>query len=100
MQFMLAPFPLQGDPLKDGDPSRGANVINNSWGCPDMEGCDPNTLKQAVDALRAAGVFVVASAGKSGPRCDSITDPPALYAASVSVGAIDSLSQLVYFSSL
>jgi len=34
MQFMLAPFPQNGDPLKDGDPTRGANVLNNSWGWP------------------------------------------------------------------
>jgi hypothetical protein len=34
MQFMLAPFPLGGDPFVDGDPTRAADVLNNSWGCP------------------------------------------------------------------
>jgi len=38
MQFMLAPFPQGGDPFKDGDPKRAADVLNNSWGCPELEG--------------------------------------------------------------
>ena len=40
MQFMLAPFPADGSPLHDGNPNLGANIINNSWGCPPIEGCD------------------------------------------------------------
>ncbi|MEP7199135.1 MAG: S8 family serine peptidase, partial [Chloroflexota bacterium] len=28
MQFMLAPYPQNGDPLKDGDPTKAAHVIN------------------------------------------------------------------------
>ena len=44
MQFMLAPFPQDGDPFTDGDPTRAADVLNNSWGCPELEGCDPNAL--------------------------------------------------------
>ncbi len=68
MQFMLAPFPLNGDPLRDGDPSRAADVLNNSWGCPgDVEGCSPTVFAPAMDALTAAGIFVVASAGNEGP---------------------------------
>ena len=34
LQFMLAPFPLGGDPFSDGDATRSAHVLNNSWGCP------------------------------------------------------------------
>ncbi len=100
MQFMLAPFPIHGNPLKDGDATKGAMVINNSWGCPDMEGCDPNALLPAVNALADAGVFVVVSAGNDGPSCDTIKDPPALYQRVVSVGAIDSAGALAGFSSL
>lgn len=99
MQFMLAPWPLDGDPLRDGDPAQGANVLNNSWGCPEVEGCDPNALLAGVRALQAAGIFVVASAGNDGPDCQSLEYPIALYQESFSVGAIDQFGQLAEFSS-
>jgi len=99
MQFMLAPYPQDGDPLKDGDPSRAAHVLNNSWGCPPLEGCDAGSLEPAVRALRAAGIFVVASAGNDGPRCGSVSDPIAIYDAAFSVGAIDRDGNLASFSS-
>ncbi len=99
MQFMLAPFPLDGDPLADGKPELGAHVINNSWGCPDIEGCDPNALVDAVRALRAAGVFVVVSAGNEGDQCGSVSSPLALYDDAFSVGAVDSDGALAFFSS-
>jgi len=99
MQFMLAPYPLGGDPLKDGDPSRAAHVLNNSWGCPPLEGCDAGSLEPAVRGLRAAGIFVVASAGNEGPRCGSVSDPIAIYDAAWSVGAIDQAGNLADFSS-
>lgn len=99
MQFMLAPYPQHGDPLRDGDPSRAADVLNNSWGCPNSEGCDANVLRPAVDALTAAGIFVVASAGNDGPACGTIRDPIALYADSFSVGAVDDRGNVAPFSS-
>ena len=100
MQFMLAPFPSHGDPFRDGDPTRAADVMNNSWGCPqEAEGCDPNSLLPAVRALRAAGIFVVASAGNDGPRCNTITDPIAIYGQVLSVGAVDAANNLASFSS-
>lgn len=99
MQFMLAPFPFGGNPLSDGDPLKSAMVLNNSWGCPDFEGCDPNALVAAVRALRAAGIFVVASAGNDGPACSTIKEPIALYADTFSVGAVNSSRQLAQFSS-
>ena len=100
LQFMLAPFPQSGDPLHDGDPLRSANVLNNSWGCPqEHEGCDPASLQPAVDALRAAGIFVVASAGNDGPRCSTIKDPIAIYDGAFSVGAVDEGRSLAPFSS-
>lgn len=101
MQFMLAPFPYGGDPFVDGDPARGAMVLNNSWGCPDREGCDNTSLQPAVSALRAAGLFVVVSAGNSGySGCGSVSDPPAIYDEVYSVGALDSNGDLAEFSSL
>jgi subtilisin family serine protease len=101
MQFMLAPFPQNGDPFADGDPARGAQVLNNSWGCPDVEGCDPETFAPAMRALRIAGVFVVASAGNSGAGgCETVQDPIAIYEDAYSVGAVDSSGTLAYFSSM
>ena len=100
LQFMLAPYPQDGDPLRDGRPDLGAMVLNNSWGCPNMEGCDAEALKDAVDALKVAGVFVVASAGNDGPVCSSLSDPIAIYHDVFSVGAIDAAGKLAPFSSV
>ena len=99
MQFMLAPFPINGDPFQDGDPSLGAHVSNNSWGCPELEGCDERTLQVAAQALRAAGIFVEASAGNNGPYCSSIEDPLSPYASVWATGAIDRQGNLINFSS-
>ncbi len=100
MQFMLAPYPQKGDAFTDGDPSLAAHVLNDSWGCPPLEGCDPNALAPAVNALRAAGIFVVASAGNSGyAGCGSVSDPLAVYASAFTVGAIDRQGDLANFSS-
>ncbi len=101
MQFMLAPYPEQGNPFRDGDPSRGAEVLNNSWGCPWVEGCDPESLLPAVKALTAAGIFVVVSAGNSGfSGCGSVTDPLAIYGEVYSVGAVSQDGQRADFSSM
>ncbi len=99
MQFMLAPFPQGGDPFKDGDPTQAAHVLNNSWGCPPIEGCDPNALKQAADNLRAAGIFVVVSAGNDGPSCETVVSPLSLYDSVFSVGALDQFGIMAPFSS-
>lgn len=99
MQFMLAPFPQNGNPLKDGDAARAADVLNNSWGCPELEGCDPDALLAAANHLRDAGIFVAASTGNDGPNCSTVEDPLALYDSVFSVGAIDRSGDIAYFSS-
>jgi len=99
LQFLLAPFPQAGDALTDGRPDLGAHVLNNSWGCPTQEGCDIDALLPAVRALRAAGVFVVASAGNNGPACGSIDSPPAHYDEVFTVGAVDENRIIADFSS-
>jgi subtilisin family serine protease len=99
LEFLFAPFPQGGDPFADGRPDLGAQVLNNSWGCPEVEGCDPNALLAAADALRAAGVFVVVSAGNNGDRCETVADPLSLYDAVFSVGSVDSAGALSTFSS-
>ncbi len=99
LQFLLAPYPQTGDPLADGRPDLGAHVLNNSWGCPAPEGCDAASLLTAVQSLRAAGVFVVASAGNDGEGCSTIRHPLALYDEVFTVGAIDEDGVLAGFSS-
>lgn len=101
MQFLFAPFPENGDPLQEGKPEIGAHILNNSWGCPDIEGCDELVFEQAISALRSAGIFVVSSAGNNGYYgCESITDPLAIYQNVFSVGATDQMGELAPFSSL
>ena len=99
MEFFLAPYPYAGDPFSDGDVSRAPNVVNNSWGCPDFEGCFPDTLEPAVEALRVAGIMMVVSAGNDGPGCATVTTPPANYDAAFSVGATGNGGSIVSFSS-
>jgi subtilisin family serine protease len=86
---MLAPFPYGGNPFTDGRPDEAADVLTNSWGCVPIEGCDPDTLRPATDALAAAGIYVVASAGNSGPACGTVVDPPAVDPNVMTVGASD-----------
>jgi subtilisin family serine protease len=99
MQFMLAPFPQGGDPFTDGDPTRAAHVLNNSWGCPEIEGCDPTSLQVAAEHLRAAGIFVVVSTGNDGPDCSTVNAPLSLYDSVFSVGAVDRFGNVTEFSS-
>ena len=99
MEFLLAPFPLGGEAFHDGDPSRGAHVVNNSWGCPPEEGCQPDTLRVAVDNLRASGQMMVVSAGNDGPACGTVEMPPALYDEALTVGATYAGDQAAGFSS-
>jgi serine protease AprX len=87
-EFFVAPTRIDGS---DADPSRAPHVVSNSWTCPPSEGCtDPDALLTVVENTRAAGIVVVASAGNEGPGCNSISSPPAIYDAALTVGATDS----------
>lgn len=98
-EFFLAPYPVGGDPMTDGMPNLAPHVINNSWTCPSSEGCDWDTLQEAVENVRAAGILVVASAGNGGSSCGTVEDPIAIYGAALSVGATDATDQIAGFSS-
>src|SRR6266536_2403685 len=84
-QFFIAPTDLSSH---NPDPTLRPHVMNNSWGCPPGEGCAADTLRTVVENSEAAGIFVEASAGNSGPSCSTVQDPPAIYAASFSTGAL------------
>jgi subtilisin family serine protease len=98
-EFFLAPYPVGGDPETEGDPDLAPHVINNSWTCPDSEGCDEFTLQSIVETVRAAGILVVASAGNDGSSCSTVRDPIAIYEAAFSVGATNSSDNIASFSS-
>jgi len=97
-EFFLAPYPIGGD-SSAGDPSKAPHVINNSWGCPASEGCSADTLRASVEALRAAGIEMIVSAGNTGSACATVSDPPSFYEASFAVGATDSSDNIASFSS-
>ena len=87
-EFFLAPTDLNNE---NPDPAKAPHVINNSWGCPAIEGCNADNrglLELGVNNLKASGVFVVVSAGNDGGQgCASIFNPAAIYENSFSVGA-------------
>ena len=85
-QWFLAPTDVNGNNPR---PELAPHVINNSWGCPDFEGCSFDTLQSVVDAVAAAGILIVASAGNSGSTCSSIDTPTAIYSNVFTVGATE-----------
>jgi serine protease AprX len=85
MQWFLAPTRIGGG---DPDPTKAPDITINSWSCPASEGCSPNTLQAAVEAQRTAGIQMVVAAGNSGSGCSTVSDPPAIYEASYTVGAL------------
>lgn len=95
LEWMLAPYPIGATPAQ-GDPSKAPDITVNSWTCPPSEGCEPNTLKAAIEAQRAAGIMTVAAAGNSGAAgCSSIKEPPGIYDAAYTVGAHTAANNLI-----
>ncbi len=97
-EWFVAPTRVDG--ISDPRPDLAPDVINNSWSCPESEGCkDPNILLEAVQNVRAAGILTVHSAGNSGPNCSTVNAPAGIYGESFSVGATNNLDTLASFSS-
>jgi subtilisin family serine protease len=82
----------------DGNPATpdAPQVVNGSWGTI-TPGCD-TTFQPDLQALRAAGILPVFSAGNIGPGTGTDSSPANLPEA-LSVGAIDSTSLIAVFSS-
>jgi serine protease AprX len=100
MEFFLAPYPVGGTPAQ-GDASKAPHITTNSWGCPSDEGCSADSLQAAVEAQRAAGIMMVVSAGNGGPACATVQDPPGIYDAAYSIGALNTgADTIASFSSL
>ncbi len=97
--WFLAPTDLNGE---NADPDAAPHVINNSWGCPPIEGCNPDNfelMEIALNTLRASGVVVVVSAGNSGPGCNSVDDPSAIFEGAFTIGASNRRDSIAGFSS-
>jgi len=99
-QWFIAPWPYGGDPIEDADSSKAPHVINNSWSCPEIEGCtQPDVLLEVVEKVRAAGILSAHSAGNAGSTCSSVRTPAAIYDASFTVGNTSSSDSISYSSS-
>jgi subtilisin family serine protease len=85
MEWFLAPTPIGGG---QGDPSKAPDITNNSWECPASEGCSADTLQAAVEAQAAAGIMMLSAAQNSGPNCSTVQNPPGIYEATYTVGAL------------
>jgi serine protease AprX len=96
LQFFVAPTDSNGE---NPNPDLRPDVISNSYSCPPSELCGTHSLLLAVEAVRAAGIFMSVSAGNSGSDCQTINDPPALEQAVFTIGAVDSTSTIAPFSS-
>jgi len=94
MEWFLAPYPVGGT-TAEGDPDLAPDITTNSWGCPLSEGCVASTLQQGVEAQRAAGIMFVGAAGNSGSGCSTVSDPPAIYDATYTVGAYNAATNLL-----
>ena len=96
-QFFIAPTDLNG---QNPNPALRPHVMNNSWGCPASEGCataaswrrSSTTPRRRASSSR----FRRATPAPAAPR---VSDPPAIYEASFSTGAIDINNTLAGFSS-
>jgi serine protease AprX len=86
MEWFLAPYPIGGG---QGDPLKAPDITVNGWHCPPSEGCSVNTLQGAIEAQAAAGIMTVVRADSTGPNCSTMEDPPSIYAASYTVGALN-----------
>jgi subtilisin family serine protease len=92
MQWFLAPTRINGS---DPDPTKAPDITNNSWECPASEGCSANTLQAAVEAQAAAGIMMVSAAQNSGPNCSTVQNPPGLYEATYTAGALTTGSDTI-----
>ncbi len=99
-EWFVAPTDLNG---AHPDPSLAPHVINNSWACPEQEGCTSEVLplmEQVIERVRMAGIVPVVSAGNSGQGgCGSVRWPAAIYDAAYTVGALGPNDSIAPFSS-
>jgi bacillopeptidase F len=94
-QWLLAPTDVNG---RNPDPGKAPDVVNNSWG-PFPPNVADLTFLPDVQALRAAGIFPVFSAGNEGELGDGTVGAPAGLPESFAVGATNFDDTVASFSS-
>ncbi len=98
-EFFFAPYKYGSDPQKDGRPEFSPHILNNSWGCDKIEGCQGDEFSDILKVYHQAGTMMVVSAGNSG-LCGTISSPPANDSAhTLSVGSVDRRKSASVFSS-
>ena len=85
------------DPDSNPDTDDAPDVVNNSWGSVNPNGCSEAFLPD-IEVLKAAGIAVVFAAGNDGPDLATSSDP-ANNAGVFSVGASGRNSLIASFSS-
>jgi uncharacterized repeat protein (TIGR01451 family) len=99
-QFALAPTDVNGN---SPNPALSADITSNSWACDPNYGevgCEVATaLVTATQALRDAGIMVIAAAGNSGSGCGSVQLAPATLDQAFTIGATNSGDVIAGFSS-
>jgi len=98
-EWFIAPTDLNGE---NADPTKAPHVFANSWGCPEIEGCNPSNfavMEQVVNNVKNAGIVIVTSAGNAGNQCSTVSSPAAIYENSFSVGATRQNDTIAGFSS-
>jgi subtilisin family serine protease len=89
-QFALAPTDVNGN---NPNPALAADITSNSWTCWGEtpyyeEGClQADSLLTATQALRSAGVMVIAAAGNQGGGCSSVAQSPGTYQSVLTIGS-------------
>eukprot|EP00045_Choanoeca_perplexa_P019296 m.294016 g.294016 ORF g.294016 m.294016 type:complete len:479 (-) comp36454_c0_seq1:103-1539(-) len=86
LQFMLAPFDLNG---RGADPMLAPDIVLLGFNCPQ---CPLHTFSNAAKALRAAGIAAIAEAGErvnGAGRCDTLKLVPAIDEDVFTVGAAE-----------
>jgi len=86
------------DPDNNPDTDDAPDAVNNSWGLTDPNHGCITEFQQDVQALKAAGIAVIFSAGNDGPGSATGLSP-ANYAESFSVGAVDNTNTIIGLSS-
>ncbi|MDH3327609.1 MAG: S8 family serine peptidase [Desulfobulbaceae bacterium] len=85
------------DPDDNPETDDAPDVVNNSWGFPNLAGVCFAEFKQDIQALKAAQIGAVFSAGNGGPY-DATSESPANYPESFAAGAVDTTLTITYFS--
>lgn len=79
----------------NNDPALAPDIVNCSWGSNNPYW---TALIEDIDALKAAGILPVFSAGNAGPWPETV-GAPASYASALAVGASDQEDEVAWFSS-